>query len=148
MCGAHIFPSLARQVSLTGKDEAFDYGAKPPFTLADIRAAIPEKCFKKNTQRSLAYLARDILAVVGLGAGALAIRHPLVWPLYWLAQGTMFWALFVLGHDCGHGSFSSSRTLNDIVGEDECSVVHYNPVTIITMPVDVSMSRFIYALIQ
>jgi hypothetical protein len=22
-----------------------------------------------------------------------------VWPLYWLAQGTMFWALFVLGHD-------------------------------------------------
>lgn len=23
----------------------------------------------------------------------------LVWPLYWFAQGTMFWALFVVGHD-------------------------------------------------
>ena len=21
------------------------------------------------------------------------------WPAYWLAQGTMFWALFVVGHD-------------------------------------------------
>lgn len=21
------------------------------------------------------------------------------WPLYWVAQGTMFWALFVVGHD-------------------------------------------------
>jgi fatty acid desaturase len=43
-----------------------------------------------------------------------------VWPLYWLAQGTMFWALFVVGHDCGHQSFSPSRTLNDVVG----NIVH------------------------
>lgn len=21
------------------------------------------------------------------------------WPMYWMAQGTMFWALFVVGHD-------------------------------------------------
>lgn len=28
-----------------------------------------------------------------------ARRARLVWPLYWLAQGTMFWALFVVGHD-------------------------------------------------
>jgi fatty acid desaturase len=21
------------------------------------------------------------------------------WPLYWFMQGTMFWALFVVGHD-------------------------------------------------
>lgn len=40
----------------------------------------------------------------------------LVWPLYWLAQGTMFWALFVVGHDCGHQSFSSNQFLNNLVG--------------------------------
>ncbi|CAM9242704.1 unnamed protein product [Ascophyllum nodosum] len=98
-------------------DEAlFDYGAKPPFSLMDIRRAIPNKCFNKSALRSLSYLARDIVAVVGLAAGALAISSPLVWPFYWFAQGTMFWALFVVGHDCGHGSFSNNNRLNNIVG--------------------------------
>jgi hypothetical protein len=51
-----------------------------------------------------------------------ASRHAprLVWPLYWIAQGTMFWSLFVVGHDCGHQSFSPSRALNDFVG----NIVH------------------------
>jgi len=68
------------------------------------------------------------------------------WTLYSLAQGTMFWALFVVGHDwcacvgshalrtyvwqpltpsapscsSGHRSFSSNNTLNDFVG----NIVH------------------------
>lgn len=77
----------------------FDYGAPPPFTLADIRNAIPKQCWEKDTWRSLSFLARDVLMVSGLAAAAFAVDSWTLWPLYWLAQGTMFWALFVVGHE-------------------------------------------------
>lgn len=107
-------------------DAPFDYGAEPPFTLSDIRKAIPDKCFEKNAGRSLSYLARDVIVVAGLAAGALAIKSPLVWPAYWMAQGTMFWALFVVGHDCGHGSFSNNKLLNSVVGESFVVELYYH----------------------
>lgn len=88
----------------------------PPFSLADIKNAIPANCLKKDTWRSMSYLIRDVAIVVGLAVGAQAINQWWAWPLYWMAQGTMFWALFVVGHDCGHGSFSNSKELNDLVG--------------------------------
>nr|QBI71560.1 plastid omega-3 fatty acid desaturase [Arachis hypogaea] len=94
----------------------FDPGAPPPFNLADIRAAIPKHCWVKDPWKSMSYVARDVIVVLGLAAGAAYLNSWLVWPLYWAAQGTMFWALFVLGHDCGHGSFSNNHKLNSVVG--------------------------------
>ncbi|CAM6026556.1 unnamed protein product [Sphagnum balticum] len=94
----------------------FDPSAIPPFTLADIRAAIPKHCWEKNVWKSMSFVARDVAIVFGLAAGAAYLNTWFVWPLYWLAQGTMFWALFVLGHDCGHGSFSNDKNLNSLVG--------------------------------
>jgi hypothetical protein len=67
--------------------------------LADIRAAIPKHCWEKNVWKSMSFVARDVAIVFGLAAGAAYLNTWFVWPLYWLAQGTMFWALFVLGHD-------------------------------------------------
>ncbi|GJN31142.1 hypothetical protein PR202_gb19502 [Eleusine coracana subsp. coracana] len=64
----------------------------------------------------MTYVLRDVLVVLGLAAAAARLDSWLVWPLYWAAQGTMFWALFVLGHDCGHGSFSNNAKLNSVVG--------------------------------
>jgi omega-3 fatty acid desaturase (delta-15 desaturase) len=64
----------------------------------------------------MSYVIRDVLVVFGLVALALYFNSWVVWPLYWVAQGTMFWALFVLGHDCGHGSFSDNAMLNSVVG--------------------------------
>ncbi|KAI8564238.1 hypothetical protein RHMOL_Rhmol03G0166600 [Rhododendron molle] len=99
-----------------GNEDGFDPGSPPPFRLADIRAAIPKHCWVKDPWRSMGYVVRDVVVVFGLAAAAAALNSWVVWPLYWAAQGTMFWALFVLGHDCGHGSFSSNHKLNSVVG--------------------------------
>lgn len=79
--------------------DRFDPGAPPPFNLADIRAAIPKHCWIKNPWMSMIYVVRDVAVVFGLAALAAYFNNWLLWPLYWFAQGTMFWALFVLGHD-------------------------------------------------
>jgi hypothetical protein len=81
------------------EDREFDPSMPPPFTLADIRAAIPKHCWVKNPWKSMSFVARDVAIVFGLAAAAAYVNSWFVWPLYWLAQGTMFWALFVLGHD-------------------------------------------------
>lgn len=77
----------------------FDPGAPPPFKLSDIRAAIPKHCWVKNPWRSMSYVVRDVAVVFGLAAAAAYFNNWALWPLYWFAQSTMFWALFVLGHD-------------------------------------------------
>ena len=92
-----------------------------PFTLKDLKEAIPDHCFEPSTAKSLSYFFLDIGIIAGLYALAhTALAHGangwLLFPLFWLAQGTMFWALFVVGHDCGHGSFSKYKWLNSLVG--------------------------------
>ncbi|KAK4253285.1 hypothetical protein QN277_010609 [Acacia crassicarpa] len=100
----------------TQEESEFNPGAPPPFKLADIRAAIPKHCWVKDPWKSMSYVVRDVAVVFGIAAAAAYLNNWLVWPLYWAAQGTMFWALFVLGHDCGHGSFSNNPKLNSVVG--------------------------------
>ena len=46
---------------------------RPPFSLADMRNAIPEHCWQKDTWRSFGYLARDVAVVFGLAAAAYAM---------------------------------------------------------------------------
>ncbi|KAK8601677.1 hypothetical protein V6N13_058638 [Hibiscus sabdariffa] len=100
---------------INGQD-GFDPSAAPPFRIADIRAAIPKHCWVKNPWRSMSYVLRDVIVVSALLAAAVYLDAWFFWPVYWVAQGTMFWALFVLGHDCGHGSFSDDTILNNVVG--------------------------------
>ncbi|KAH9701750.1 Acyl-lipid omega-3 desaturase (cytochrome b5) endoplasmic reticulum [Citrus sinensis] len=110
---------LKNEVNANGvveKGDFFDPAAPPPFKIGEIRAAIPKHCWVKNPWRSLSYVLRDLLVVLALLAAATHFNTWFFWPLYWVAQGTMFWAIFVLGHDCGHGSFSESPLLNSFVG--------------------------------
>jgi acyl-lipid omega-3 desaturase len=94
-----------------------------PFTIQDVRQAIPKYCFTPDTGRSLGYFFKDMAIVAGLYAIASYLDSWFFYPIYWLAQGTMFWALFVIGHDCGHGSFSRHKWLNSLVGHISHSLI-------------------------
>ena len=98
----------------------------PDFTIKQIRDAIPAHCFERSGARGLAYVARDVLS---LGATFVLFHHfvtldripstpfrAVLWALYTFVQGLFGTGLWVLAHECGHQSFSPSKTLNDTVG--------------------------------
>jgi omega-3 fatty acid desaturase (delta-15 desaturase) len=92
--------------------------------LSTIRQAIPTECFQSNVLKSMYYVVKDTFLIVFLYIGLCylerlnmnRIAYGFIYPIYWYLQGTMMIAYFVLGHDCGHGSFSQYQLLNDIVG--------------------------------
>jgi acyl-lipid omega-3 desaturase len=90
-----------REDRINGGEKRFDFYpvAPPPFKLADIKAAIPRHYWVKDPWRSISYVIRDVVVVFSLAVAAAYLNNWLVWPFCWAAQGTMFWALFVLGHD-------------------------------------------------
>lgn len=90
--------------------------AELPFSFQELKAAIPPHCFLPSTRRSLTYFFWDIFAIGILYATAHLLDSWWFWPIFWLGAGTMFWALFVVGHDCGHGSFSRLKWLNNLIG--------------------------------
>lgn len=64
----------------------------------------------------MAYFFLDVGIIAALYAVAYRLDSWLFFPVFWFMQGTMFWALFVVGHDCGHGSFSKLKWLNNLIG--------------------------------
>jgi omega-3 fatty acid desaturase (delta-15 desaturase) len=108
----HTFIALSESAEIDSTLHVTDL----PFTLQDLKASIPAYCFEPSLGRSLAYFFWDVGVIAALYAIAHAINAWWFFPLFWLMQGTMFWALFVVGHDCGHGSFSRHRWLNSLVG--------------------------------
>ena len=48
--------------------------AAPPFGLTDLRAAIPDECWEKNTLKSFSYLIKDVAIVLGLAAAAYSLN--------------------------------------------------------------------------
>jgi omega-6 fatty acid desaturase (delta-12 desaturase) len=98
----------------------------PDYTINDIRNAIPKHCFERSAATGLYYVARDIVTLVGTfylfnkfvtpeNIPSYAIRWGL-WAVYTIIQGLVGTGLWVLAHECGHQSFSDSKTLNDFVG--------------------------------
>ena len=98
----------------------------PNVTIKDIRSAIPAHCFARSALRGFAYIARDVLLLVT----TFCLYHQYVTPehiksdslrwclgaLYGFLQGLFATGLWVIAHECGHQSFSTSKVLNDTTG--------------------------------
>ncbi len=87
----------------------------PETTLRTIIQTLPPECFTKSPLRAWSGLFFSVIAV-SLGYVSLAFLPWYLLPLGWIFTGTALTGFFVLGHDCGHRSFSSSIWVNDLVG--------------------------------
>src|ERR1700722_11904783 len=79
--------------------------SSPPFTLADIRRAIPAYCFQKNLITSFGYLVYDITIIISLmyiathitsvaseqtfGSTLAPLLQHILWICYWVCQGSV-----------------------------------------------------------
>ncbi|KAJ0569096.1 putative acyl-lipid omega-6 desaturase (cytochrome b5) [Helianthus annuus] len=95
----------------------------PPFTLGDVKKAIPPHCFNRSLIRSFYYLFVDLLIISLIFYFAatyiIPLKAPLsyvAWPVYWMVQGSFVLGFWLLGHESGHQGFSDYRWVNDTVG--------------------------------
>ncbi|ORZ26522.1 delta-12 fatty acid desaturase [Lobosporangium transversale] len=103
---------------------AFERNYKvPEFTIKEIRDCIPAHCFERSGLRGLTHVAIDLiyLSLLFLAATQIdKVQNPLIrylaWPVYWVLQGIVGTGIWILAHECGHQSFSTSKTLNNTVG--------------------------------
>lgn len=94
--------------------------------LKTYNEAIPSQCFEKSLPKSIFYWLLDTAVVVGLMVlyslyfqrtqEKLTLQFASVTAAYWFVTGLFMWSLFVVGHDCGHGSFSESTFVNSVFG--------------------------------
>jgi omega-3 fatty acid desaturase (delta-15 desaturase) len=102
-----------------GKDEISKEAsaAVPPFTMDSLRKQLEAAgCFAISEATAIYYMLRDFAIL-----GALYWLYPYCsnWALHvlwWNVVGFFGWSLFVVGHDCGHRTFSRSLLVNDVLG--------------------------------
>ncbi|KAF8989901.1 fatty acid desaturase-domain-containing protein [Cyathus striatus] len=82
------------------------------------QSAIPSHLFIRDTLRSIVFLIRDLLFMLFTGFAINAMERSSVSGLTLFAcwMGLIFTGIWVIGHECGHGAFSSSKYVCDIFG--------------------------------
>lgn len=97
--------------------------AKPPFTVSDIKKAIPSHCFQRSLIRSFSYVVYDLAVTFVLYHLATTYLHhlptpfsSLAWLAYWIVQGCVLTGVWVVAHECGHHAFSDYQWVDDTVG--------------------------------
>lgn len=89
---------------------------KTRYTLTDVIRTIPLDCFRRSPRKAFAELGLTLAAVM-LGYLAMHLAGtPWFLPVFWVFTGTAMTGLFILGHDCAHQAFSSSKNVNSLIG--------------------------------
>lgn len=119
----------ARGAGLVRATSAHDMPRSDPHTLPDSQTAAPTRSAKEWTRTLSSYQkavhARSIAELIVTVGGFAAL-----WLLVWISAGVSYWLslllavptagflvrLFIIQHDCGHGSFFRRRLPNDWVG--------------------------------
>jgi acyl-lipid omega-3 desaturase len=93
-----------------------------------IKEAIPAECFEKSLFWSCFWMGVDYSMWLGSTAALWYLHTSGIYetlPVYqqyaatithWLVAGFFMWGMFVVGHDCGHTTFSNYTFINDVVG--------------------------------
>ncbi|KAH8825092.1 fatty acid desaturase-domain-containing protein [Flagelloscypha sp. PMI_526] len=104
----------------------------PNLSVKDLLGAIPAHCFQRSAFRSSLYILWDFIVIGACYKAALTVEDYCTsslppsllssfaifsaWSLYGFIAGLFGMGLWVIAHECGHGAFSESKTLNNIVG--------------------------------
>ncbi|PPQ72062.1 hypothetical protein CVT24_008290 [Panaeolus cyanescens] len=120
-------------VAVQYDEDALPQYTPMPWSLKEIRAAIPPEFFVRDTAKGLTYFARDVALVLTFWKLATYIDpffaqeniRGMVSPVFadiarwmccWWFQGLAFTGIWVIGHECGHGAFSDHKLVNDLIG--------------------------------
>lgn len=87
-----------------------------PMNAKELRDLIPAKYFEISEARSWGTLIRLLICLSIVLFLETKADSFLALTLLWFFHGQILVGFFVLGHDCGHHSFSNSRLINQFVG--------------------------------
>lgn len=133
--GASPVQQEKAQIMRDAEEKELSEGQKfvvPNYTNKQLMDAIPAHCFKRSALRSSLYIVQDVVAIGIFAYLAFQIddflaKFSLSPVAYHAARVTLYatytvWAgffgtgLWVIGHECGHQAFSSSKFINNTVG--------------------------------
>ena len=109
-----------REMGFTKVGDPVPYG----IPLSDVLNSIPKKAFEKDNTKAYKSLAITLFACAAVEA-VIAVVPLWLLPVAWVVAGTAFTGLFVIGHDCGHRSFHTSKLVEDVIGNALMSILIY-----------------------
>ncbi len=86
-------------------------------SLNDVRAVIPESCYRRSSMRAGWALLQAVVLYVVPVIGLLLVDQWWALVPLWLLAGLGIAGLFVIGHDASHGALVESRRANRLIAQ-------------------------------